>query len=73
MLHDVICNFFLRIFIYLFLAVLIFTAAQAFISCSKQGLLSSCSAQASHCGGFSCCRAWVLGHAGFSSYGTRAQ
>ena len=26
-------------------------------SCSEQGLLSSCSVQASHCGGFSCCRA----------------
>ena len=22
---------------------------------------SSCAAQASHCGGFSCCRAWALG------------
>ena len=43
---------------------------QAFSSCSKQGLLSSCSKQgllsscgtgASHCSGFSCCRAWALG------------
>ena len=30
--------------------------AQAFSSGSKQGLPSSCSAQASHCGGSSCCR-----------------
>ena len=25
---------------------------------------SSCGVQASHCGGFSCCRAWALGHKG---------
>ena len=25
------------------------------------GLLSSCSAHASHCGGFSCCGAWAVG------------
>ena len=37
-----------------------------FSSCRKQGLLSSCGAQASHCGGFYCCRAQALGHAGFS-------
>ena len=28
-----------------------------FSGCSKQGLLSSCSAWAPHCGGFRCCRA----------------
>ena len=38
--------------------------AQAFSSCGKQGLLSSCSAWASHWGGFSCCGARVLGHTG---------
>ena len=51
---------------------------QAFSSCSKQGLLSSCGAWASHCGGFSCCEAWALGlwesvvavH-GFSSCGNK--
>ena len=32
-----------------------------FYSWGKQRLLSSCGAQASHCGGFSCCRAWALG------------
>ena len=31
-----------------------------FSSCSKWGLLSSCGAQASHCGGFSYYRAWAL-------------
>ena len=29
----------------------------AFSSCSKQGLLSSCATQVSHCGVFSCCGA----------------
>ena len=29
--------------------------------------------RASHCGGFSSCRAWALGHAGFSSCSTWAQ
>ena len=30
-----------------------------FSSCSKQGLLSSCGAWSSHCGGF-CCSSWAL-------------
>ena len=42
-----------------------------FSSCSEWGLLASRSA--SHCGGFSCCRARGLGYACFSSYGTWAQ
>ena len=33
---------------------------RACFSCGKWGLLSSC-VQASHCGGFSCWGAWVLG------------
>ena len=41
----------------------------AFFSCSKRGLLSSCSVWASHCDGFSCCRAQALEHSGFSSCG----
>ena len=32
-----------------------------FSSFGGQGLLSSCSAQASHWGGTSCCKAWALG------------
>ena len=35
--------------------------SRAFSSCSKWGLLSSFSAQASHCGFFSCCGAWARG------------
>ena len=45
-------------FIYLFLAVL-------GLCCSLHHSRSS--VQASHCGGFSCCRARALGHADFSS------
>ena len=43
-----------------------------FCSCEQQGLLSSCSAWVSHCGGFSCCGAWTLGCVGFSSCGSQA-
>ena len=35
-------------------------------SCCEQGLVSSYSTQASHFGGFSCCRAWTVGHTGVS-------
>ena len=45
----------------LFLAVLsLCCCAQAFSGCSEWGLLFSCGVQASHCGGFSCCRAHAL-------------
>ena len=44
-----------------------------FSSCSTQGLLSVCSVWASHCGGFSCCRAQALGHVGFSAVAPRLQ
>ena len=46
-----------------------------FSSCSKWEILSSCRAQASHCGGSSCCGALALGHTGhtdLSSCGTWA-
>ena len=46
---------------YLFLAVLGLVAAWA---------LSNCSKQASHCGGFSCCRAWALERTSFRSCGS---
>ena len=39
----------------------VFIAAWVFSSCGKQGLLSSCDVQASHCGIFFCCEAQVLG------------
>ena len=34
---------------------------RAFSSCGERGLLSGCGMRASHCSGFSCCRAWGLG------------
>ena len=44
-----------------FLAVLgLCCCSWAFSSCSKQGLLFSCSVLASHRSGFSCCRTWAL-------------
>ena len=61
----------------LFIYILFFGCAGSFLphgffsSCRQQGLLSSCSAQASHYWGFSCCRAWALWHVGlvFSALG----
>ena len=49
--------------IYLFYVWLsrVFVAAQTSSGCREQGLLSSCGVQASHCGGFSSCRAQALG------------
>ena len=43
-----------------------------FSSCGKQRLLSSCSARASHCSGFSCFGAQALECAGFGSHGSWA-
>ena len=42
-----------------------------FCSCGEQRLLSSCGAQASHCGGFSCCRVLVLGHTTYNSFASQ--
>ena len=44
-----------------------------FSSCSEQGLLSNCGAEASRFDGFFCFQAWALGHLGFSSCNTWAQ
>ena len=49
----------------------VFVAAWTFSSYNKRGRLSGCGAQASHCGGFSCCRAQALGM-GFSSCRSQA-
>ena len=68
-------DFFWSSFIYVF----IFGCAgsslwhMAFLSsCSKHGLLSSCDARASHCGGFSGCGALALRHVSFNSCGSWA-
>ena len=56
-------NFEKPLHLVMFLAMLVFVAAWA---------LSSCSEQASSCGGFSRCRARALGHSGFRSCGSWA-
>ena len=50
-------------FLFLFLAVLcLHCCVQAFSSCGEGGYSSlRCGARASHCSGYSCCRAWALG------------
>jgi len=55
------------LFFYFLAALGLHCSTRAFSSCSEQGLLSSCGVRASHCGGFSCCRAQALGHICFSS------
>ena len=61
------------IFIHLILAVLgLRHCVGLFSSRDEQGPPSSCSAQASPCGGFSCCRAQALELAGFISCGSQA-
>ena len=44
-----------------------------FSRCREHGLHCSCRAQASHCGGFSCCGTQALEHMGFSSCCTQTQ
>ena len=41
--------------------IILFLFGWLFSNCSEQGLLSSCGARASHCSGFSCCRAQAVG------------
>ena len=59
--------------IYMYTYIVIFGCAGSllllglFSRYEKRGLLSSCGVRASHCSGFSCCRAQALGHAGFHS------
>ena len=48
------------LFIYVFFVVLCLRGSWAFPSDSEWGVLSSRDVQASHCGGFSCCRARAL-------------
>ena len=74
--HSVL-SFFIILFlknIYLILTVLGLHCCMGFsLVAANGGLLSSCSTQGSYCSGFSCCRAWGLGHArGLSSWDPRA-
>ena len=70
---------FILFFIYLFLAVLGLLAAHFISLVAASGATLRCGAQASHCGGFSCCGAQALGAwasvtvaRGLSSCGSRA-
>ena len=81
----IVLFFFFNIFIYLFIHLFIFGCvgssllhAGGFLWLWQAGALH-CGAQASHCGGFSCCRTWALGARasvvvahGLSSCGSRA-
>ena len=62
---------FLNVFILFLAALHLLCCARAFSRWGKWGD-SSCGAQASHCGGFSCRRAQALGLKGFSSCGVQA-
>ena len=65
----------LCVFLNNFIDLFIFACAgssvpcRPFSGCGEQRVLSRCSAQASHCSGFSC-EALALGQAGFSSWGS---
>ena len=62
--------FYIYIHFYLFIYFClcwVFVAVWAFPLLGEWRRLSSCSTRASHCNGFSCCRAQTLGSAGFSS------
>ena len=72
--EQVSWSFFLNNFICFFISCFVGSLLLhgLFSGCREWGLLSSCSVRASYCRGFSCCRAWALGHAGFNSYGAGA-
>ena len=59
----VVFFFFLNKFIYLFffLAALGLCCCTGFLQLRWAGATLHCGVWASHCGGFSCCRAWALG------------
>ena len=62
--------------IYFWLCWVFIAAHRLFIAVQELSLVAAnggctCSAQASHWGGFSCCRAWAVERSGFSSWGTQ--
>ena len=59
------------LFIYFWLCW-VFTAAARAFSLQKAGATLGCGVQASHCGGFPCCRAQALGRACFRGCSSRA-
>ena len=65
-------QFILNFFLYFWGVLGLCCCMWALSSFGDSGLLYSCSAWASHCGGFSGCSKQALEHAGFSSWGYRA-
>ena len=61
------------LFIYFWLHWVCIALCRLSVVGDEWGLLSSCSARASYCGGFSCCGAQALEHVGFSSCSAWAQ
>ena len=59
-------------FIYLFGAVLDFCHCTGFSPVAARWGHPPVAVHGSQCSGFSCCRAWTLGHSGFSSCNPRA-
>ena len=51
---------FLKNFFVYFWLYWVFSAVHGVYLVAAMGLLSSCGVWVSHCGGFSCCRAWAL-------------
>ena len=70
-IHSIISVGFLSFFFLSFVCAVSSLLLGLFSSCIRWGPLSSRGAWASHCGDFSCCRAWALGHVVFSSCGSR--
>ena len=73
LLSRVLTPFFNTVFVYFLGCAGSSLLHGLFSSCSKRGLLSRCGVLAFHGCGFSYCRAWTLGHSGFSSCGSWAQ
>ena len=63
--NSLLAFFFFNIYLFIFGCAGLCCCTQASSSCSKQKILSSCGAWASHCIDFSCCRAQALGSVGF--------
>ena len=57
-LHMLASSVSIKIWIYFYIYLLIYGCVGSSLLWE---LLSSCSGQAAHCSGFSCCRAWTLG------------
>ena len=72
-LQDHMITLFLVSFLFCLTALGLPRCAWAFSGYCEWGLLSNCSAWASHRSAFSTCKAWARGHVGFSSCGPQAQ